>query len=320
MRGVKLRAFPRLHFGLTDMSGATKRSYGGVGASFGGPSLLVEGRPAGNLTTEFDDLDRQSAAVVHDAVAAAAASGLTVHGRVALVAQIPAHVGLGSTTATTLAVLMTLSELNDWHLPPHRLIEISGRARTSAVGSHTFFHGGLVADVGQRAPGPTDQYLPSLEPAGRPPSLKLGHWSMPTHWYVWLSFADGQPSVPPEHEAAFFASATPTSRSDTLHQLAALYHGIVPAALESDISRFASALREFQQLGFKAREIAAQPASIQSMLTSLWTHGAAAGLSSLGPTLFVITDSPARTELPVSIRSTRIAGPFAFNNDGYVLS
>jgi beta-ribofuranosylaminobenzene 5'-phosphate synthase len=319
MSVVRLRALPRLHFGLTDMSGATRRSYGGAGASFSGPSVLVEARSAENLITNIDDLDHQSGIAVKNALVAAAELGLPVKGHLTVVEQIRAHVGLGSTTATTLAILKSLDELNGWLLPHSRLIDISGRARTSAVGAHTFFDGGMVADAGQRTPGPTGKFLPSLKPAGRAPSLKLGRWSMPTGWYVWLCFSTGQPSVPPEREAEFFTTATPTSGAATFQQVAALYHGIVPSVVESDLSGFASALREFQELGFKAREILAQPPSVRSTLADLWHEGAAAGLSSLGPTVFVVSATRERAFLPAALNGRQLEGPFAFSNEGYVL-
>jgi len=319
MSVIRLRTFPRLHFGLTDMSGATRRSYGGAGASFSGPSVFVEARSAENLIINIDDLDDQSGIAINNALVAAAEFGLPVKGHVTVVEQIRAHVGLGSTTATTLAILKSLAELNGWLLPRSRLIDISGRARTSAIGAHTFFDGGIVADVGQRTPGPGGEFLPSLKRAGRAPSLKLGRWSMPTDWYVWLCFSTGQPSVPPEREAEFFAAATPTSGAATLQQVAALFHGIVPAVLESDLSGFASALREFQQLGFKAREILAQPPSVRSTLASLWNVSAAAGLSSLGPTVFVVSTTRDRSSLPVALSGHQLEGPFGFSNEGYVL-
>jgi beta-ribofuranosylaminobenzene 5'-phosphate synthase len=319
MSVVRLRAFPRVHFGLTDMSGATRRSYGGAGASFTGPSVLVEARSAGRLIINIDDLDDQSGTVVGNALVAASDLGLVVRGKVAVLEQIPAHVGLGSTTATTLAVLKSLSDLNGWQLPSGRLIHVSGRARTSAIGAHTFFEGGLVADVGQRRNRHGNDFLPSLQPAGRVPSVKLARWPMPEDWHIWLCFLSGPPSVPPDREAAFFAATTPTSRVETLHQIAALYHGIVPAVLESDLNGFAHALREFQQVGFKARELSAQPHSVQSTLSSLWNEGAAVGLSSLGPTVFVVTATNDRSSLPVALSRERVEGPFAFRNDGCVL-
>lgn len=320
MSVVRLRALPRLHFGLTDMSGATRRSYGGVGVSFSGPSVFVEARSAENLIVNIADLNDQSGVAVGNALITAAELGLPVKGHVTVVEQIRAHVGLGSTTATTLAILRSLAELNRWGLPRTRLIDISGRARTSAVGAHTFFEGGMIADVGQRSSRRRGEYLPSHRPAGRKPSLKLGRWPMPSDWYVWLCFSTGQPSVPPENEAEFFITETPTSDTATFRQVAALYHGIVPAVVESDLVSFASALREFQQLGFKAREILAQPPFVRTTLADLWDEGATAGLSSLGPTVFVVSTTRDRSSLPAALRGYELEGPFAFNNEGYVLA
>ena len=230
--------------------------------------------------------------------------------------RIPSHVGLGSTTATSLALLTSLAIINRWPTSPARLRDISSRGRTSAIGSYTFFEGGVVVDVGQRLIDGA-AYLPSSRPADRRPSLRLGRWEMPTNWSVWLLFTEIGSSVPPERKPAFFIESTPTSPNDTLEQIALLYHGILPAILEPDLGLLALSLRRFQSCGFKAREIMAQPALVQDALAQLWNRGLAAVLSSVGPTVFVVTDTTAPSPAKLLGRGYSTLGPFSFRNAGF---
>jgi beta-ribofuranosylaminobenzene 5'-phosphate synthase len=315
---LTLRAHPRLHFGLIDLSGATSRAYGGIGVAFSGPTSVVEATVTARFELELNDADDETRNKVTTALLGAEALGLRLAGHLRLVRHIPSHVGLGSTTATTLAILMSVAKLNAWQLDNHRFVWLSGRGRTSAIGCHTFLDGGLVADAGQPGhPAAGASYLPSLLPGGRGPSLRLGRWAMPDRWVVYLLFVKSPPSIRPGQEPEFFAARTPTSKSETLQQLAAVYHGIVPAVLEQDLTQFALALRQFQTLGFKAHEIHVQPDHVQNTLTRLWNRGFAAGLSSLGPTVFVVSDGPAVDIEAVVPAGERVAGPFEFRHEGF---
>jgi beta-ribofuranosylaminobenzene 5'-phosphate synthase len=230
--------------------------------------------------------------------------------------MIPSHVGLGSTTTTTMAALQSIALVNSWPQKSIDLVELSGRGRTSGVGAHTFFTGGLVVDVGQ--PGhPVRNYLPSLQPEERAPSLVLGRWDMPNDWVVHLFFTSENPSVAPAEESAFFASAAPTDEAHTLYQIACLYHGVLPAILERDLEVLAESLKEFQTRGFKACEIAAQNEHVRNALSILWDSGIAAGLSSFGPTVFAIEERGKSRVRDLFSNQISILGPFGFRNDGY---
>jgi beta-ribofuranosylaminobenzene 5'-phosphate synthase len=311
-----LHAYPRLHFGLTDLSGATPRAYGGLGVALNALPVKVEAARSLSFELNLETIDADARKSITQALSRASKSTLPLSGKFVITDHISNHVGLGSTTATTMAVLQSIAITNSWPLKPHELVELSGRGRTSAVGSRTFFGGGLVVDAGQPA-HPVSTYLPSLQPSGRLPSTVLGRWDMPDEWVIHLLFNTEAPSVPPEEESSFFATAAPTSKIDTLHQLASLYHGMLPAILEEDLEAFAGSLKDFQLRGFKAREIEAQAEHVQETLRRLWDSGIAAGLSSFGPTVFTIErleESKVRKIIP---DETLITGPFCFRKSGF---
>jgi beta-ribofuranosylaminobenzene 5'-phosphate synthase len=281
--------------------------------------ITVEAAASVGLSVDLGDPDLEIREKTTDAIARARDRGLPLTGRFTLVDRFPSHVGLGSTTATTMTLLQAIAAVNGWSISRAELIALSGRGRTSAIGCHTFFEGGLLVDAGQRG-HPTGSYVPSMLPAGRRPSLRLGRWPMPTDWHGYLLFAFEPPSVPPADEAAFFSSAAPTGRTDTLHQLAHLYHGILPAIVEADLTRLARSLREFQSCGLKAREIAAQSEKVRSTLARLWADGFAAGLSSLGPTIFVIVQASTTDLVPALSGDIPVLGPLRFRNQGFEIS
>src|SRR6185369_9066158 len=95
------------------------------------------------------------------AVYTAAARGYPTGGRILLRELPPPHVGLGSSTTVTLGALRALSLSNGWGCSEHDLVLMSGRGRTSGVGSQSFFHGGLAIDCGQSGHPEGGRYRPS---------------------------------------------------------------------------------------------------------------------------------------------------------------
>ena len=318
----RLKAYPRLHFGLIDLSGSTPRAYGGAGASLLGMPIEIEcqRRKSATLALDHGPLAGDTVMTVNRAVEISHQQGLSISGDIRLISAPSAHVGLGSTTLTVLGILQSLAIINQWTITTEDLIRISTRGRTSGIGIGTFFTGKLIVDAGQAGHPIGHDYLPSLAPRERRPSLTIGSWPMPEEWNISLFFAQDPPSVNPADEVDFFRRATPLSSSDVGLQLTHLYHGIIPAVLEGDLPAFAQSLQVFQKLGFKAAEISVQRTPARDLLNTLWEQGFAAGLSSFGPTIFAFHESAANLEpgrhFPVEI--VRF-GPFSVNNSGFQL-
>ena len=103
--------------------------------------------------------------------------------------------------------------------------------------------------------------------------------------------------------------------------MAALYHGVIPALRLANLSALAAALREIHEVGFKARELRARPAQVSSMLLELQALGLAAGMSSIGPLVYVIigTDDGALTRIKAVSEhySARMLTLTCGRNDGF---
>lgn len=318
MNDFMLAAYPRLHFGLVDLSGATARAYGGAGVSFNGPCVRVHGSNLPRLELDMGDLAQDVEIKILEAVSRVQALGLQANGSVTIVTRPPSHIGLGCSTAATLAVLQTLALLNCWKLSQTEIITLSGRGRTSGIGCNAFFTGGLVVDLGQPLRSRSGHYAPSMTPGERLPSLYLGTWPMPSDWVLTLLFSDRKPTLDPNDEVSFFLQNSPTDARDSLVQLGYLFHGIIPAILEHNIDQLAASMRGFQSCGFKEREIASQPANVRDALTALWERGLAAGLSSLGPTVFVVHESDGvAVDVVRSLTGDSMIPSYTFRNLGY---
>jgi beta-ribofuranosylaminobenzene 5'-phosphate synthase len=109
----------------------------------------------------------------------------------------------------------------------------------------------------------------------------------PDPWRVMLVLPAERPMTGPE-EIKFFVENAPVPKVEALSTMAALYHGVLPAILLRDYSALASALAEVHRLGFKARELGRWSPRLQTAMAALHNEGFAAGLSSVGPLIYVI--------------------------------
>ena len=109
MTGVRVEAPARLHLGMLAVAGDGPRRFGGLGVSVDRPAVVVEARPADELSAEGADAERALAFArrCHEALGLAGGAHLRV------VEAIPPHVGLGSGTKLALAVAQALAALDD---------------------------------------------------------------------------------------------------------------------------------------------------------------------------------------------------------------
>jgi beta-ribofuranosylaminobenzene 5'-phosphate synthase len=292
MTSVRVTAFPRIHIGLIDLGHATTRKYGGIGIMLDWPAVDVIAERATHgqgvyFSDNFEDRDRASIEnVVQDLK--------TRHGihdfRVTIRLHPPPHVGLGSKTSVSLAVIRAIAALCNLDIDVETAQRLSRRGGVSGVGIHGFFLGGLIVDAGQ----PQDhlRHGPSsaaIEPAI--PPLMIRH-DVASNWTFSLILGAGSRYFGPT-EDLLFARQTPIPRDDVLRSLAIVYHGIVPSIVTGDLEGFRTSLRAFHEVGFKMRELQEQSAETQRLFNSFSDlANCAVGMSSVGPLLYVVTSSP----------------------------
>ncbi|MFL6856363.1 MAG: beta-ribofuranosylaminobenzene 5'-phosphate synthase family protein [Allosphingosinicella sp.] len=282
-----MRAPARVHIALGDLGRVTPRAYGGVGFAIAAPEVRVRViRGAPEIRLPFDDpLTAHAVGALHDRLASFTgelAFGITVE---ALPAQ---HSGLGSKTALLLSIVKGVAELLGIPLTTEQMQGWSGRGGTSGVGVHSFFHGGVIWDGGH----PQCDVPELLPSSGRAPAVIppcLGRYKFPEHWRVCLIQPLGR-AIFGEAELEIFRRATPIDPLETLATLGWISYGLIPAFATADLPALASSLQMLSTVGFKAKELAEQNEDVRTCLSLLHEVGAAAGMSSLGPTIFAIAD------------------------------
>jgi beta-ribofuranosylaminobenzene 5'-phosphate synthase len=317
-------AFPRLHLSLLDCGEATYRRAGGVGLSVEGLPTIIEAEPADVL--HIAGLGGYDTAARRDMVRALERLGERVGPlgvRLTVRSGPPQHVGLGSKTSLLLAGLRAACHVVGAGIGRKDVQLLSGRGGTSGVGLSAFYTGGFLVDAGHaRISGEPIRPSSATPPREVPPVVV--RQPIPRRWRIILMLGSG-PGAAGAAEVSFFASNTPIPTREVERAISVTYHGLIPPLLSADLYTFGRALRELQGVGFKKREVLAQPPEVRYLLADLWRlEGVAAGLSSMGPLLFAIhdiDDHRAHEEVSRLAREAgvRWLGSFTGRNAGYVL-
>jgi beta-ribofuranosylaminobenzene 5'-phosphate synthase len=281
---VRVEAPARLHLGMLAVAGDGERRFGGLGVSVSRPAVVVEARPADELSAEGAEAER----ALMFARRCQEALGLAGSAHLRVVEAIPPHVGLGSGTKLALAVARALTALHGRTVDAPDLAQAAGRAARSAVGTWTFALGGLVVEGGVRR-------------GEERPAPLLAHHPMPEQWRVVLVIPRAEPGLSGVVEEEAFRQLVPSAeRSATIAQL--VLTSLLPALVEGEVEEFGAALTRIQQLvgdAFATVQGGRFHPRAGALVEALLRHGAAgAGQSSWGPAVYgVVGDEAAGREL-----------------------
>jgi beta-ribofuranosylaminobenzene 5'-phosphate synthase len=290
-------ARPRIHVSLADMGFASLRSFGGIGFSIEGPLTVFQFEQGSGIDVHgLAVLDEEGRADLEQVIERMKHDQENLRFRAVLKSAPPQHVGFGSKTALSLALIAGVNAFKaiGWSVP--QMQRLSGRGVASGVGVHSFFSGGIIWDVGHKS-NAEKQLLPSGSSIGTGIAPLGARIPFSETWRVMLVMPAERPMTGPE-EIKFFVESAPVPKLEALSTMAALYHGVLPAFLLGDYSALALALAEVHRLGFKARELGRWSPQLQAVLGALSKEGFAAGLSSVGPLIYVILpdDDPGATD------------------------
>jgi len=280
-------ARPRIHVSLADMGFASLRAFGGIGFSVEEPLTVFQFEQGSGVEIHgLEVLDEEGRTDLTQVIERMKDDRGGLNFRAILKAAPPQHVGFGSKTALSLALIAGVNAFKSIGWSDDQMQRLSGRGGASGVGIHSFFTGGVIWDFGHRAEA-GKQLLPSGSATGtRIPPLGA-RIPFPNTWRVMLVLPTERPMTGQE-EIKFFVENAPVPRLEALSTMAALYHGVLPAFLLGDYGALASALAEVHRLGFKVRELGSWSTQLQTALAALFKDGFAAGLSSVGPLIYVI--------------------------------
>jgi beta-ribofuranosylaminobenzene 5'-phosphate synthase len=268
------------------MGFASPRAFGGVGFMVDRTAADVELRRAS--TTAFVGIDALDEACTSE-LAALVASLTEANGEdveTIVHCHTLQHVGLGTKTALKLAVVAAYHRLFEMPADREAQQRLTGRGGASGIGIHGFFEGGVLWDAGR----PSDE-VEVLRPSGagfaKSTSPLMMRQSFPSSWRIGLCLPSAARSHG-EDERRFFEAHTPIPRNQALETMALLYHGVLPAFRQEDLALLASSLAAVSQIGFKRIEIERCGAAAMNLLGDLGAKGYAAGMSSMGPLVYVI--------------------------------
>jgi beta-RFAP synthase len=262
----------RLHFGLLDLSGASGRRFGGIGAAAPCIGTRISVEPFASIEARGEDARR---------AAEFARRFMDHHGirggaRITIERAVPSHAGLGSGTQLGLSVARALAELYDLPSAAPALARSVGRARRSAVGMWTFEGGGFVVEGGHR--GGSNGTMPPL----------IARVPFPSTWRCVVVIPEARPGVSGEAEAEAFASLPAPNVSEVDHVATLVLLRMLPALAENDIAAFGAALTEVQEINgrwFASAQGGTFAPGPSTMLIQRMREWGAAGvaLSSWGP-------------------------------------
>jgi len=290
----------RLHLTLIDLNGSLGRIDGGVGLTLEKPRLVLEMNQKGseiavefknrqnipvNVINDYEDKIRNSAHRMIEYLHLEGGYSFTIH------ETYPSHSGLGSGTQLSLAVGKLLSDLDNREISVPQIANIVGRGGTSGIGVASFDEGGFIIDGGHHH-GEKPDFLPSSASEASPPPI-IARYDFPKDWKVVLVIPHVEKNVSGEKEVNIFQKYCPIPLEEVQRLSHLLLMKMMPAVLEKDLEGFGEAVNSIQNIGFKKIENRLQKPVIGEIMQFLRDAGApGVGMSSFGPTIYAVTDSP----------------------------
>jgi beta-ribofuranosylaminobenzene 5'-phosphate synthase len=287
---IRVRAFPRLHIGLIDLGGSSGRRYGGAGFMLDWCPVEVDAEPGRRMIAGLELLDRRGRNDVRAALSRLYASAKVLPARIALRSSPTQHIGLGTKTATVLAVLKAAAHVSGVTVGTAELQALSRRGGASGIGIHGFFRGGFIVDAGHQRSNNV-RFLPSAASHAIEMPALVARIPIPARWRFVLFKPPGI-RYSGAREVRFFRENTPVPSSEVRKSLSILYHGIVPSVIEGRLDALRMALFEMHQVGFKRREVEGQSVCVRQLIEHLRSESeCAVGMSSMGPLVYAIVPS-----------------------------
>lgn len=202
--------------------------YGSLGVSLSNPKLTISVSLKEHSGIQVSAPTEESRCLIQQVLTSLNISGVSV----TLGGYVEHHVGLGSKTRITMALLKALEALGIINEPVDTLARRFGIGSVSAVGMYSFLKGGFVADTGR------------LISSDEGPNLLLS-LNVPREWRVVLCIPQGRRGLSEKDEEPILSKARPHPKQDVLY---ALFTRLVTAIPLRDYYSFAKALTKLQVL------------------------------------------------------------------------
>lgn len=291
---VTISAPSRLHFGLFSIGDLVSNQYGGIGLMIDSPRTEVTVAP----DRAFNVVDgpgsqacRAAIEIWFDTIRSASGSEFANTKLEELPACVevsrlpPRHSGFGSGTQLAFASALALTRYFNLAIPsPDELAVMVGRGKRSGIGSHGFFHGGLLVDRGKCDP----RQLAPLD----------FQTDFPEPWRIVTVLLKSESGIHGRQELNAFGNLPSSSRQQQQEMIEIVRSQIIPSVMRRDFDIFSDSLYQFgRKSGMMYAEIQKGPYNgprIAALIEQIRQFGIqGVGQSSWGPCVFAITSNDA---------------------------
>jgi beta-ribofuranosylaminobenzene 5'-phosphate synthase len=226
------------------------------------------------------------------------------------------HVGLGTSTAVTLACLEALFLINNKTITNNELIKISERGGTSGIGINTYFYGGLIIDTGTK---PNNQkHKPSSYVKPKIHSEILAKCNFPS-WNLGILIPKNRDYIYDEKELRFFEKNCPIPKDEAYFASYLATFGTLASAKDKDYELFCHSINETQKTYWKRKEISLNKFNNIRINRILSLGADCAGISSFGNSIYFFDKDPQNIGLKMSIEDDFLYFEYDACNNGRVI-
>ncbi|MCQ1534248.1 beta-ribofuranosylaminobenzene 5'-phosphate synthase [Methanosarcina sp. KYL-1] len=282
---IKITTPCRLHLTLIDMNAEIGRVDGGAGLTLSSPNVRLTAEEAEGIRIEGGQgfTERMEKA----------AESLLPEGkgvRILVEELIPAHVGFGSGTQSSLAAAAAVNELYGLGKSVRELASAVRRGGTSGIGVTAFEKGGFIVDGGHRFKD-KGAFLPSA--ASRvPPGPVLFREDFPD-WDIVVAVPNDK-GMHDEDEINIFKEFCPLPIEEVREVAHVVLMQMMTSVIEKDIENFGAAVNHVQTVGFNKRESLIWPDFVKNIASFMRSRSYGAGVSSFGPVVYSLVDNRAQ--------------------------
>ncbi len=294
---MRIKTPSRIHITLIDLNGSIGRIDGGVGLALESPFIEILARENDRVLIrgKAENIDRFYAI-------ANKFSKLTGRGiEIEVLSDYKPHIGLGSGTQISLAIGKSFNDLYNLGLSIRDIAKIAGRGGTSGIGISAFEFGGFIVDAGHSKKYKRS-FLPSSFSKAPPPPL-IARYDFP-EWDICLIIPNKSGFYGNE-ELNLFERNTPLPIEEVRELSHIILMKLMPSVIEQDLDEFSQAIFRIQEIGFKRAEVEQYGEKMKNLLSSLSEVGAC-GMSSTGPTVYVISEKIKMSDVRSIVRECDI--------------
>ncbi|MFW9897170.1 MAG: beta-ribofuranosylaminobenzene 5'-phosphate synthase [Candidatus Thorarchaeota archaeon] len=303
MTSLKITTPCRIHLSLIDENGYTGRVDGGIGLMLDRPNVVFE---ASNSAKEFKieahKYYRESIEVINE-IASKVFKMFNISNKnfhFNLKRYFPSHVGLGSKTQLSLAIITAITKLKKYEkLSIEQLTQFVQRGGTSGIGWRGFDLGGFILDGGHDFGHGKEKenFLPSSASPNSNPAITLIRHNIPDNWRFVLVIPNVKKGAYGDEEIRVFQNYAPIPQNEVNEVSHQIIMKIIPGIIKNDLECFGNGLKRIQSIGFKKIEIKLQHQIVKDLLKFFEDYGLNAyGMSSFGPSVVGIVESDSEAE------------------------